>query len=75
MEWSTKFLIFLLAFLSINFSYVFTMHNPMMRIKCDLGEYLTCKFKFVYCWLYECVCLPDHVYLELGFGCLYIEYL
>ncbi|XP_044251950.1 uncharacterized protein [Drosophila takahashii] len=74
MEWFSRLLmIFQIACLTINL--VYGMHNPMMRIKCDLGEILTCKFSFLHkCWMFECVCLPDHIYLGLGNGCLYIEF-
>ncbi|XP_043950790.1 uncharacterized protein LOC108028105 [Drosophila biarmipes] len=73
MEWFVKLLIYF-QIACLGLSEVYGMHNPMMRIHCDLGELLTCKFKFVHCWLYECVCLPEHIYLGLGNGCLYIEF-
>ncbi|XP_044313779.1 uncharacterized protein LOC123037411 [Drosophila rhopaloa] len=73
MKWILKFLIiFHIACQYINV--VFGMHNPMMRIRCDLGEHLTCKFSFIYCWMYQCVCLPQHVYIGLGYGCLYEKF-
>nr|NP_001369046.1 uncharacterized protein Dmel_CG46412 [Drosophila melanogaster]QJC18615.1 uncharacterized protein Dmel_CG46412 [Drosophila melanogaster] len=71
MEPFPKFvIIFLAAFINVAYG----MHNPMMRDNCNLGEHLTCRLKFIHCWLYACVCLPNHSYLGLGNGCLHIRY-
>ncbi|XP_039149894.1 uncharacterized protein LOC27209171 [Drosophila simulans] len=71
MEPVLKFaIIFLAAFINVTYA----MQNPIMRDNCNLGEHLTCKFRFIHCWLYGCVCLPNHSYLGLGYGCLHIRY-
>ncbi|XP_052844013.1 uncharacterized protein LOC128257181 [Drosophila gunungcola] len=53
---------------------IYTLKILPFILECDLGEHLTCKIKFICCWMYQCVCLPNHVYLGLGHGCLYEKF-
>ncbi|XP_043063659.1 uncharacterized protein LOC122319888 [Drosophila ficusphila] len=69
-----KFLILVVACLNLKILDVFGLLNPMLRPKCSLGEHRTCSLRIVYCWMYNCVCLPEHVYLGLGKGCLYEKF-
>ncbi|XP_034655729.1 uncharacterized protein LOC117893270 [Drosophila subobscura] len=72
-SWGLHFLA-LLCIIYLQSRFAHSLHNPLMRKTCRLGEELVCDVQFIICWEYKCKCIESHVYLGPGLGCLFEEF-